>query len=132
MFNTTPKNGIWLVSGSSTFLNEHLVLNEGIGILDNYASGRRLPLSAITFVQIQHVEISDATNFRTLWCYNWSLKLLLPATLKRTINHFVDTSVQIGMKLTKILTTDIRCSGLLPFNKLHENVIILESPNFFL
>ena len=63
VFNTTPKNGIWLVSGSSTFLNEHLVLNEGIGILDNYASGRRLPLSAINFVQIQHVRIGGATNF---------------------------------------------------------------------
>ena len=74
VFYKTPKNGIWLVSGSSTFRNEHLVLNKGIGILlDNYASGRRLPLSAINFVRIQHVRIGGATNFWTLWYYNWPL-----------------------------------------------------------
>ena len=99
-FGTAPKDGIFLVSGSVLFLNEHLLNRRGVGLLDRYERGRNLPVSALNFYQVQHAKIGGATTFRTLWCYNWPTKLTVIPSFMRTISHFIDFGVRTGTKLS--------------------------------
>ena len=116
LFKDPPPDCVWLVSGSINYINGHLLARPGLGVVDSYNRGRRLPSSALRLVQLQHNRCGGATTFRTLWCSSKKL-ILHTSAFRRSIRDFLDYGNIKGTFFDHLPPTALTEDDLLPFHK---------------
>ena len=128
VFSTTSSDAIYLVSGLVETINKYLSNQKGLGILEQFKRGQKLPPLALNLIQIQHRRCGGTTTFRTLWCFNWTKNIHLPYSLNRTIRHFLDYSNRKGsfVPQSELSSCVLKCTNILPYNDLNNKVHILD------
>ena len=87
-------NSVWLVSGSTAFMNEqfHSLQKEiSLFVTDSHKIWRRLPSTTIKLQRLSHSQCGGPTNFSVLFGATFPCKLRL-STLKRTVGDYIDHS----------------------------------------
>ena len=125
VFQQPPEGfeGLFLVSGSVGFINQHLISHRGIGIVDTMWRGRKLPPSQLKLLQLRHVRCGGATNFCTLWTYNKLTRFDVAGTsLRRSLGDFLDYGVAVRAATSEVPPDALIPSSVFPVGRLHDFV----------